>query len=71
MRDGDTVTIDVERGRLDVALSDDEIAERTRAWRTPAPRYASGVFAKYAALVSSAAEGAVTRPPSEARSAPA
>ncbi|HEV2741261.1 MAG TPA: dihydroxy-acid dehydratase [Candidatus Elarobacter sp.] len=69
VRDGDTVTIDVERGRLDVALSDDEIAARTRAWRAPAPRYATGVFAKYAALVSSAAEGAVTRPPSEARSA--
>jgi dihydroxy-acid dehydratase len=72
VHDGDTVTIDVERGRLDVALSDDEIAERMRAWRAPAPRYATGVFAKYAALVSSAAEGAVTRPPSEApRSAPA
>jgi dihydroxy-acid dehydratase len=72
VRDGDTVTIDVERGRLDVALSDDEIAERLRAWRAPAPRYATGVFAKYAALVSSAAEGAVTRPPSETpRKAPA
>ena len=63
VRDGDTVTIDVERGRLDVALSDDELAERARGWRAPEPRYASGVFAKYAALVSSAAEGAVTRPP--------
>ncbi len=70
VRDGDSLTIDVERGRLDVALSDGEIAERARAWRAPAPRYASGVFAKYAALVSSAAEGAVTRPPADARSAP-
>jgi dihydroxy-acid dehydratase len=68
VRDGDTVTIDVERGRLDVALSDGEIAERLRAWRAPAPRYATGVFAKYAALVSSATEGAVTRPPSDSRS---
>ncbi len=68
VRDGDSVTIDVERGRLDVALSDDEIAERMRAWRAPAPRYASGVFAKYAALVSSAAEGAVTRPPTRSAS---
>jgi dihydroxy-acid dehydratase len=63
VRDGDTLTIDVERGRLDVALSDVELAERARGWRAPEPRYTSGVFAKYAALVSSAAEGAVTRPP--------
>src|ERR1700736_5520259 len=65
VRDGDSITIDVERGRRDVALSGDEIAERLRAWRAPAPRYAPGVFAKYAALVSSAAEGAVTRPPGQ------
>jgi dihydroxy-acid dehydratase len=61
VREGDTITIDVANSRLAVALSDDEIAARLRAWRAPAPRYASGVFAKYAALVSSAAEGAVTR----------
>jgi dihydroxy-acid dehydratase len=59
--EGDTITIDVENSRLEIALSDEEIAERMRAWRAPAPRYATGVFAKYAALVSSAAEGAVTR----------
>ena len=63
VRDGDSITIDVENSRLSVDLSDDEIAERMRAWRAPKPRYTSGVFAKYAALVSSAAEGAVTRPP--------
>jgi dihydroxy-acid dehydratase len=63
VRDGDTITIDVDNSRLDVALSDDEIAERMKTWRAPQPRYTTGVFAKYAALVSSAAEGAVTRPP--------
>jgi dihydroxy-acid dehydratase len=63
VRDGDRITIDVENSRLDVDLPDAEIAERLRGWRAPKPRYASGVFAKYAALVSSAAEGAVTRPP--------
>ena len=63
VRDGDTITIDVENSRLSVDLTDGEIAERMRAWRAPKPRYTSGVFAKYAALVSSAAEGAVTRPP--------
>jgi dihydroxy-acid dehydratase len=61
VREGDTITIDVENSRLELALSDEEIAGRMRTWRAPAPRYATGVFAKYAALVSSAAEGAVTR----------
>ncbi len=61
LREGDAITIDVAARRVDVALSDAEIAERMRGWQPPAPRYAGGVFAKYAALVSSAAEGAVTR----------
>jgi dihydroxy-acid dehydratase len=64
VRDGDTIRIDVEQGRLQLEVSDAEIAERLRSWRAPQPRYASGVFAKYAALVSSAAEGAITRVPS-------
>jgi dihydroxy-acid dehydratase len=61
VREGDEITIDVAARRVDVALSDAEIAARLRDWKAPAPRYADGVFAKYAALVSSAAEGAVTR----------
>jgi dihydroxy-acid dehydratase len=63
LRDGDRVTFDVDAGRLDVALSDAELAERLRAWTPPAPRYTHGVFAKYAALVTSASEGAVTLAP--------
>jgi dihydroxy-acid dehydratase len=47
---------------LRTELSDDELAERSRAWSQPPPRVESGVLAKYAALVSSASEGAVTRP---------
>jgi len=61
VRDGDTITIDIEAGKLELHVSDDEIAERLRAWRKPKPNYTTGVFAKYAALVSSASEGAVTR----------
>lgn len=61
VREGDTITIDVARSKLELGVSDDEIAQRMRDWKPPAPRYTSGVFAKYAALVSSAAEGAVTR----------
>jgi dihydroxy-acid dehydratase len=62
LREGDIVVLDVEGRTLSCELSADEIAARLRNWRPPAPRYASGVFAKYAALVSSASEGAVTGP---------
>jgi dihydroxy-acid dehydratase len=61
LQEGETVVIDVDAGELRVELSDDEIAERLRAWKQPLPRYDAGVLAKYAALVSSASEGAVTR----------
>jgi dihydroxy-acid dehydratase len=62
LRDGDEITLDVEARQLSVALSDDEIAARLADWSPPPPRYTRGVLAKYAALVSSASEGAVTRP---------
>jgi dihydroxy-acid dehydratase len=61
LADGDTVVFDIEKRRLDVELSDSEIQKRLTNWREPEPRYKSGVFAKYAALVSSASEGAITR----------
>ncbi len=61
VQDGDTITIDVPNRRMDVELSDDEIARRVAAYRSPPPAYANGVLAKYARLVSSASEGAVTR----------
>jgi dihydroxy-acid dehydratase len=60
VRDGDTVHIDVVARRVDVELDAVEIAARLEAWKPPAPRYATGVFAKYAATVSSASLGAVT-----------
>jgi dihydroxy-acid dehydratase len=60
LRDGDEVTIDVDGRRLDVALSDDEIAQRVAAYEPPEPPYPSGVMAKYARTVSSASVGAVT-----------
>jgi dihydroxy-acid dehydratase len=63
LQEGEQVTIDVEAGELHVDLSDDEIGERLRQWSPPPPRYDDGVLAKYAALVSSASEGAVTSPP--------
>jgi dihydroxy-acid dehydratase len=58
--DGDTVEIDVNARRLAVDLTDGEMKARLAQWEAPEPRYKTGVFAKYATLVSSAAEGAVT-----------
>ena len=60
VRDGDQVTIDAERRRLELELPETEIARRRAAWKAPVPRYTTGVLAKYAKLVSSASLGAVT-----------
>jgi dihydroxy-acid dehydratase len=60
IREGDQITIDVENRRIDVDLTDEEIAERVAAYEPPPPNFAGGVMAKYAATVSSAAHGAVT-----------
>jgi dihydroxy-acid dehydratase len=61
--EGDTITIDVEARQVHVELSNDEIQERLARWQEPAPRYPRGVFAKYAALVTSASDGAITPAP--------
>jgi dihydroxy-acid dehydratase len=63
LRDGDIVVVDVQKRQLNVELPEAGLAERMLPWRPPAPRYTQGVFAKYAALVSSASEGAVTTVP--------
>jgi len=69
LQEGDNITIDVEARRLDVQLPDAEISARLARWKEPDPVYKSGVFAKYAALVSSASEGAITQPGFVARQA--
>ncbi len=60
IREGDEITLDVDARRLDVALSDEEIAERVAFYEPPPPLHERGVMAKYAATVSSASLGAVT-----------
>jgi dihydroxy-acid dehydratase len=60
LRDGDTIVFDVNARTLDVELPEGEIKKRLASWRAPSPRYTSGVMAKYAKLVSSASQGAVT-----------
>lgn len=60
IRTGDMIHLDITERRLDVELSEMEIQKRLSAWTPPSPRYATGVMAKYAKLVSSASKGAVT-----------
>ena len=60
VEDGDIITIDAETNKLEVQLSDAEVAARLAKWQAPAPRYNRGVLAKYAHTVSSASTGAVT-----------
>jgi dihydroxy-acid dehydratase len=60
VRDGDVIVFDVERRELRVELSDEEIRKRLASWKQPEARYRTGVMAKYARQVSSAAQGAVT-----------
>jgi dihydroxy-acid dehydratase len=59
-REGDSISIDVDAGTINLEVAPEEIRQRLAAWTPPAPRYTSGVFAKYCALVGSASEGAVT-----------
>jgi dihydroxy-acid dehydratase len=60
--DGDLIEFDVAKRTLSVVLTDAEIQRRLSTWKAPAPRYSTGVMAKYALMVSSASQGAVTTP---------
>ena len=58
VREGDTISIDIDAGPLELEVPDAELAERRAAWEPPAPKYASGVLSRYAKLVTSADKGA-------------
>lgn len=60
VKDGDMITIDVDRRELRVDISRSELTKRKKVWRAPEARYKKGVMAKYARSVSSASEGAIT-----------
>jgi dihydroxy-acid dehydratase len=62
VREGDMIHIDVNQRVVEVEISDATLKQRMAEWNPPVPRYPTGVFAKYAALVSSASEGAITKP---------
>jgi len=63
VRDGDTITFDLPNRTLSVEVTDAEMQKRLAGWKAPKPRYTHGVFAKYAALVSSSSLGAITTTP--------
>jgi len=60
VNEGDLITVDVEAGTVNIELPAAEIEYRLENWQAPAPRYTTGVFAKYSKLVGSASEGAIT-----------
>ncbi len=62
IRDGDGITIDTETSAIDFHVSEDELAKRRQGWERPEPNYTSGALAKYASLVGSSAQGAITGP---------
>jgi dihydroxy-acid dehydratase len=62
VRDGDMIRFDVNQRVLEVEVSAEELKKRMAEWKPGRPRYATGVFAKYGALVSSASQGAITTP---------
>jgi dihydroxy-acid dehydratase len=65
VRDGDTISFDVRNRTLSMDLTDAEVQRRLASWQPPKPRYAHGVMAKYALLVSSSSLGAITSVPAE------
>jgi dihydroxy-acid dehydratase len=62
VKNGDVISIDIDRGKLDLVVPRSEINKRKKKWKPVRPRYRRGALAKYASLVGSAAEGALTRP---------
>jgi dihydroxy-acid dehydratase len=62
VREGDSISIDVDKRQISIDISVEELHKRLAAFERPAPKYTTGVMAKYAALVGSASDGAVTQP---------
>jgi len=62
VKDDDEITIDIETGVIDLNVSTEELEDRRKQWTKPKPNYTTGALAKYASLVGSAAQGAITTP---------
>jgi dihydroxy-acid dehydratase len=61
VKDGDMISIDIAKRKIDVRLSDRELAKRLRSWKKPPPKITKGYLSRYAKLVSSAGDGAIMR----------
>ena len=62
VKDGDKISIKLEDNSLNLHVSEEELSKRKEQWRRPAPNYSTGALAKFASLVGSAANGAITKP---------
>ena len=62
VKDGDEISINIEENSINLNVSEDEMIQRRNDWKQPKPNYTSGALAKYASLVGSAAQGAITKP---------
>lgn len=62
VKEGDEIVINLEKNSIDIMVSENELAQRRKDWKPRKPNYESGALAKYASLVTSAAEGAITKP---------
>ncbi len=62
VKDGDEISINIEENSINLNVAEDEMKQRRNEWKQPKPNYTSGALAKYASLVGSAAQGAITKP---------
>ena len=62
VRNGDEISISTENNSIEIHVSESELEQRKKEWNRPTPNYKSGALAKYASLVGSAANGAITKP---------
>jgi len=61
VKNGDRISLDIAKRKIDIDLSDQELAKRMKSWRKPSPKITRGYLARYARFVSSAGEGAIMR----------
>ena len=62
VKNGDKISINLEDGSINLHVSEDELVNRKAQWKRPEPNYSTGALAKFASLVGSAANGAITKP---------
>jgi len=61
VKEGDIISIDIPKGRLELEVSDEELAQRRKEWKAPEPKITKGYLGRYAKLVTSASTGAILK----------